>query len=77
MSLNVCFPDELRLQVMGIYGCTHKSVSVGIPLLNAIYENDPNLGIYTLPLLIWHPAQIMIGSTLAPYLAKKVKQLEG
>ena len=45
---------------------------MGVPLINAIYENNPLVGLYTLPLLIWHPMQLVVGSFLAPYLVKFV-----
>jgi sodium/bile acid cotransporter 7 len=41
---------------------------MGVPLINAIYEKDPLVGLYTLPLLIWHPMQLVVGSFLAPKL---------
>lgn len=75
-SLRVFFSDVPKLRVMGVFGCTHKSVAVGIPLINAIYEDDPNIGFYTLPLLIWHPMQLVIGTFLSPRLAKFVKREE-
>jgi sodium/bile acid cotransporter 7 len=67
-SLKLFFPDEPTLRVMGLYGCTHKTVAMGVPLINAIYEKDPLVGLYTLPLLIWHPMQLVLGSFLAPKL---------
>jgi len=67
-SLRLFFRDHPKLRVMGLFGCTHKTVAMGIPLINAIYENDPNLAMYTLPLLIWHPFQLVIGTLLTPYL---------
>jgi len=51
-------------------------VAMGVPLINAIYEDDPLVGLYTLPVLIWHTSQLLIGSGLAPRLAKFVKQEE-
>ena len=58
-------------------GCTHKTVAMGVPLINAIYEKDPNIGLYTLPLLIWHPMQLVIGSALAPRLnAWTIREIE-
>ena len=46
-------------------------------MIGAIYENDPKLaGLYTLPLLIWHPSQMIVGSALVPYLADGVQKLE-
>lgn len=75
-GLKLLFPNDPRLRVMGLFGCTHKSVAVGIPLINAIYEKSPLVGYYTLPLLIWHPMQLVIGSFLAPRLATFVEQEE-
>jgi hypothetical protein len=48
-------------------------VAIGIPLINAIYETDPLVGLYTLPLLIWHPMQLLMGSYLSPRLLAFVK----
>ena len=75
-ALKICFPRHPKLRVMGLFGCTHKSVAMGIPLINAIYEDDPLVGFYTLPLLIWHPMQLVIGSFLAPRLSSFVKREE-
>jgi solute carrier family 10 (sodium/bile acid cotransporter), member 7 len=66
--LRLLFRDEPELRVMGLFGCTHKTITIGIPLINAIYDGDPNAGVYTLPLLIWYPMQLMIGSALCPRL---------
>lgn len=68
------YRDEPTLRVMALYGSTHKTVAMGVPLINAIYEEDPLVGLYTLPLLIWHPMQLVIGSFLAPKLAAWVEQ---
>lgn len=62
------FPSDPELRVMGLFGCTHKTVAMGVPLINAIYESSPYVGQYTLPLLIWHPMQLIIGSFLVPKL---------
>ncbi|KAL3912494.1 MAG: hypothetical protein SGARI_001127 [Bacillariaceae sp.] len=75
--LKCFFRDEPQLRATGFYGCTQKSVSVGIPMISALYEHDPNVGLYTLPLLIWHPLQLIIGCALAPHLAAGVDRLEG
>lgn len=75
-GLKLCFPTQPKLRVMGLFGCTHKSVAMGVPLINAIYEDDPLVGFYTLPLLVWHPMQLVLGSFLAPRLSKFVKAEE-
>ena len=70
--LRLFFRNDPTLRVMGLFGCTHKTVAMGVPLINAIYDGNPNIGVYTLPLLIWHPMQLVIGSALAPRLEKWV-----
>ena len=61
------FPPKLR--VMGLFGCTHKTVAMGVPLIDAIYGDDSNKGLYLLPLLVWHPTQLIVGSFLTHRLA--------
>jgi solute carrier family 10 (sodium/bile acid cotransporter), member 7 len=72
MVLKVLFPRQPALRVMGLFGCTYKTVAIGVPLINAIYENNPSAGLYTLPVLIWHPMQLVIGTVLAPHLRRWV-----
>ena len=76
VCLRILFRDEPKLQAMGLFGCTHKTVAMGVPLINAIYESNPSVGLYTLPLLIWHPMQLVVGSFVAPYVAAYVKRRE-
>jgi solute carrier family 10 (sodium/bile acid cotransporter), member 7 len=83
-------------RVMGLFGCTHKTVAIGIPLINAMYgssssssttnnnngaaddtgTNENNtaalVALYALPLLVWHPLQLVLGTLLTPYLAAYV-----
>jgi len=73
-SLRLFFGNEPKLRVMGLFGCTHKTVAMGIPLINAMYEDDENIGAYSLPLLIWHPMQLVVGTFLAPRLAAWVQK---
>ena len=73
-SLGYLFPADPKLRVMGLFGCTHKTVAMGIPLINAIYFNNPNVGLYTLPLLVWHSLQLLIGSMIAPRLSAWVER---
>ena len=64
---------DKKLRVMGLFGCTHKTVAMGVPLITAIYEGAGQpLGLYLLPLLVWHPSQLVIGSFLAPRLLRWV-----
>ena len=37
-----------------------------MPMINALFEGDPNSGLYLLPLLVWYPLQLILGSLLTP-----------
>jgi len=76
ISLRVLFRNEPKLQAMGLFGCTHKTVAMGVPLINAIYEDNPMVGLYTLPLLVWHPMQLVLGTAVAPRVAAYVERRE-
>ncbi|KAL7578957.1 hypothetical protein ACA910_006925 [Epithemia clementina (nom. ined.)] len=73
-TMGLLFRDYPEMRVMGLFGCTHKTIALGIPLVNALYEGNPNVGLYTLPLLIWHPMQLIIGSLLVKRLKKFVDE---
>lgn len=75
-TLTALFGTEPKLVAMGLFGCTHKTVALGIPLINSMFTNDPRLGLYTLPLLIWHPLQLLLGTAIAPRVAKYVNRRE-
>jgi hypothetical protein len=75
-ALRLFFPDQPKLRVMGLFGATHKTVAMGLPLISAIYDGNPNVGLYSLPLLCWHPLQLLLGSLLVPRLAAFVKREE-
>ena len=81
VSLRILFRNEPKLQAMGLFGCTHKTVAMGVPLINAIYEDNPMVGLYTLPLLIWHPMQLVLGTAVAPritaYVERREEELQG
>ncbi|KAL7565436.1 hypothetical protein ACA910_020824 [Epithemia clementina (nom. ined.)] len=69
-TMRLLFRDYPEIRIMGLFGCTHKTVALGIPLISAVYEGSPNVGTYTLPLLIWYPMQLIVGSLLVERLRK-------
>jgi len=70
--LFIFFNRQPQLRVCGLFGCSTKTAALGIPLISAIYEDHPKLGIYTLPLLIWYPTQLIIGTVLSTRLSRFV-----
>nr|XP_028598963.1 sodium/bile acid cotransporter 7 isoform X3 [Podarcis muralis] len=49
-----------------IFCSTHKSLTLGIPMLKIVFEGYEHLSLISVPLLIYHPAQILLGSVLVP-----------
>lgn len=45
---------------------THKSLTLGIPMLKIIYHGSPSLSFLSIPLLVYHPTQILVGGLLVP-----------
>ena len=80
LTFGLFFKDQPDLRVMAFFGCHHKTVAMGLPLIKAIYEDNPKLGLYCLPLLMWHPMQLFIGTSLTPkfkvWVAKENKKYE-
>lgn len=61
-----------KQRVFGIFGCTHKTMAIGILLVDAIFGESPQTGLYALPLLVYHPMQLVLGTMAVPHLAKFV-----
>merc|ERR1711990_472071 len=49
-----------------IYSATHKSLTLGIPMLRIIYAGSDHLSLLSIPLLCYHPTQILLGGLLVP-----------
>jgi sodium/bile acid cotransporter 7 len=68
-SLKFLFRSEPKICVAGLYACTQKTIALGVPLIASIYQHNPNKGLYTLPILVWHPMQLVVGSLISSRLA--------
>lgn len=45
---------------------THKSLTLGIPMLKIVFQGYKYLSLISIPLLIYHPTQILLGGVLVP-----------
>jgi sodium/bile acid cotransporter 7 len=61
-----CLDMTLPDRICGMFCSTHKTLAMGIPLITSIYEGNASVGLFTIPLLIYHPSQIIFGSYMAP-----------
>jgi solute carrier family 10 (sodium/bile acid cotransporter), member 7 len=73
------FHKEPGLRVMGFFGCTQKTIALGIPLILSIFGGSEYESLYTLPILILHPMQLVVGSCvvhrLQNFMAEQTKRL--
>nr|XP_039264669.1 sodium/bile acid cotransporter 7-like [Styela clava] len=49
-----------------LFCASHKSLTLGIPMLKIIYHGTDFLSLLSIPLLIYHPTQILLGGLLVP-----------
>uniref|UniRef100_A0A3P8UXZ6 Solute carrier family 10 member 7 n=1 Tax=Cynoglossus semilaevis TaxID=244447 RepID=A0A3P8UXZ6_CYNSE len=63
-----------------IFCSTHKSLTLGIPMLKIVFAGYEHLSLISVPLLIYHPSQILLGSVLVPsirsWMSNRQKELE-
>ncbi|XP_062612126.1 sodium/bile acid cotransporter 7-like isoform X1 [Saccostrea cucullata] len=45
---------------------THKSLTLGIPMIKIVFSGDPGLSVISIPLMVYHPTQILLGGLLVP-----------
>jgi sodium/bile acid cotransporter 7 len=68
VSLRLLFPKDPEMIVMAVYGCVQKTEALGVPIIAAIFSGSSDIGIYMLPLLVYFPMQLVVGSMLLNYL---------
>mmetsp|Transcript_3380 Transcript_3380/g.6017 ORF Transcript_3380/g.6017 Transcript_3380/m.6017 type:complete len:128 (+) Transcript_3380:51-434(+) len=54
----------------------HKTLAFGLPLINTVFEGNPNLASYCAPIMLMHPLQLVIGSLIVPYFKQMVEEEE-
>jgi len=52
----------------------HKTLAFGLPLINTVFEGNPNLASYCAPIMLMHPLQLVIGSAMVPFFEKFTKK---
>lgn len=51
-----------------MFCATHKSLTLGIPIIKIVFSGDAAMSLMSIPLLVYHPTQILLGSLLVPSL---------
>jgi sodium/bile acid cotransporter 7 len=48
-----------------VISSTQKTAALGLPLLAILYRNEPGVGLIALPLLVYHPLQLIVAGAAA------------
>ena len=59
--------------VAAMFTSSQKTLAFGLPIVQTIFEGNVNVAIYSAPLMILHPIQLMIGSVLVPRLERYIQ----
>ncbi len=57
-------------QIAAWFTGTHKTLALGIPIIQILFAGDPQIGLITIPLLIYHPTELFSGSLMSSYIGK-------
>ena len=52
--------------IAAMFCSSQKTLAFGLPLINTIFQGNPNLALFCAPLMFIHPLQMAIGSFLLP-----------
>ena len=56
--------------VAAMFCSSQKTLAFGLPLINTIFEGNPNLASYVAPLMFIHPLQMTLGSLFLPMITQ-------
>ena len=65
--------DNFRAAV--VFCGTKKSLATGVPMAQLLFVGDPQLSLYLLPIMIYHPLQLFVCAPLANRWAKQQAQI--
>ena len=52
-------------EIAAVFCASKKSLAAGVPMAALIFGNNPGLGLILLPIMIYHPLQLIVCSILA------------
>jgi sodium/bile acid cotransporter 7 len=69
-ALQLPLPDR----VTAVFCGSKKTLASGVPMARVLFGQNPSLGLILLPLLIYHPLQLIVGSWLASRFGQRTAQ---
>ena len=71
-----CFGFDLYDRIAILFCSSQKTMAFGIAIITSLYESNPDLGIFVVPLLLFYPMMLVMDSLLVHPLSAKVRRLE-
>jgi sodium/bile acid cotransporter 7 len=62
-------------EIAAVFCASKKSLAAGVPMAALIFGNNPGLGLILLPIMIYHPLQLIVCSVLAERYASRQREL--
>lgn len=53
-------------RIAALMGASQKTLAAGVPMAQLIFSDNPALGLILLPVLVYHPVQLIAGAWLVP-----------
>lgn len=58
-------------EIAAVFCGSVKALAIGVPMANAMFAGSPVLGAIVLPIMFYHPLQLLLGSVLAERYARR------
>ena len=63
-----------RDAVAAAFCASHKTLAFGLPLIKTLFAGDPDVAYYCAPIMILHPAQLLLGALAAPRIRRRLDE---
>jgi solute carrier family 10 (sodium/bile acid cotransporter), member 7 len=81
MVLTVAAERAMRLEpadrIAALFCAPQKTLAAGVPMANLIFSAHPALGLILLPVMIYHPVQLLVGGLLVNWLRARSDAVPG
>ena len=57
-------------QIVAVFACPHKTLASGVPMAKIIFAHHPGLGLILLPIMFYHPLQLLVCGVMANRMAR-------
>ena len=59
-----------------MFCASHKTLAAGVPMAKLIFASNPAIGLILLPVMLYHPIQLLVGGFLIGWYRKRTNEEE-